>query len=83
MATILNVYNSKPKFPATDENPNAGFYEMGPYWVHAFNGQPTQGELASRVQARGQPIDPRIAAGPNADLEGVKRFLREKIRASF
>lgn len=80
MSTVLNIYNSEPNFPATDEHPDAACYRHGPYWVHAFGGAPSQGEVASMLNTRGQPIDPRIAAGPNADIESVKQFLREKGR---
>ena len=81
MSTVLNVYISEPHFPATDEHPNAARYQQGPYWVHAVGGQPTHGEVASMLNTRGQPVDPRIAAGPNTDLESVKQFLREKARS--
>lgn len=76
MATVLSIYTKKPHFPATDEHPDAVLYQHGSYWVHAVGGAPTPAEV------RGQPIDPRVAPGPSADLENVKEFLRQRIRTS-
>lgn len=82
MATILNIYTREPKFLATDEHPDAARYRYGSYWLHAVGGEPTSGEVTSMLNTRGQPIDPRIASGPNADLESVKEFLRHRVRSS-
>ena len=82
MATILNIYIREPHFSATDEHPNAARYQFGSYWLHAVGGEPTPVEITSMLNTRGQPVDPRIAPGPNADLENVKEFLRHRVRAS-
>ena len=82
MATILNIYVREPEFPASDENPNAARYRYGSYWLHAVGGEPTPAEVTSMLNTRGQPVDPRIAPGPVADLESVKEFLRHRVRSS-
>lgn len=81
MATILNIYVREPNFLPTAEDPDAARYKYGSYWLHAVGGEPTPGEVTSMLNTRGQPIDPRIAPGPNADLESVKEFLRHRVRS--
>lgn len=43
--TILCVYSAEPKFPATDQHPDAARYEIAGKWVDAIGGEPTQAEL--------------------------------------
>ena len=82
MPNILSVYIREPKFSATDEHPDAARYQFGSYWLHALGGEPTTAEVKAMLNTQGQPIDPRIAPGPNADLESVKEFLRQRVRSS-
>lgn len=40
------VYSAEPKFPATDQNPNAVRYQVGALWVDSDAGvQPTQADI--------------------------------------
>lgn len=45
MSTIRCVYAQLPKFPATDQHPDAVRYVIGSFWVDAIGGQPTQAEV--------------------------------------
>lgn len=45
MSAIRCVYSEEPKFPATDQHPDAARYQVGGKWVDALGGQPTQAEL--------------------------------------
>lgn len=41
MSEIRCVYTAEPKFPATDQHPDAKRYKIGDYWVDAIGGDPT------------------------------------------
>jgi stress response protein SCP2 len=43
--TILVVYDQEPKFPATDQNPQATRVQLGNKWVDCLGGTTTQAEL--------------------------------------
>lgn len=45
MSTIRCVYEQLPKFPATDQHPDAVRFFVSPHWVDAIGGQPTQAEI--------------------------------------
>lgn len=45
MSTIRIVYSAEPKFPASDQHPNAVRYVFGSLWVDAIDGVPTQQEV--------------------------------------
>lgn len=43
--TILCIYSEEPKFPATDQHPDAVRYKVGNNWVDATGGMPTQSDI--------------------------------------
>lgn len=45
MSTIRCIYSEPPKFPATDQHPDAVRYVVGGRIVDAIGGQPTQAEV--------------------------------------
>jgi hypothetical protein len=49
MSTIRCIYTSEPKFPATDQHPDAVRYQVGNLFVDAVGGQPTQAEIDALV----------------------------------
>lgn len=45
MSTIRTIYEEEPKFPATDQHPDAVRYRVGKHVVDAIGGEPTQEEV--------------------------------------
>ena len=45
MTQIRCIYSAEPKFPATDQHPDAVRYQVGKNWVDAIGGEPTQAEI--------------------------------------
>jgi len=45
MTQIRCIYSEEPKFPATDQHPDAVRYQVGANWVDAIGGEPTQAEI--------------------------------------
>lgn len=45
MSTIRVIYSEEPKFPATDQHPDAVRYRVGGHVVDAVGGEPTQAEV--------------------------------------
>lgn len=54
MSKILAVYDESPKFPATDQHPDAARYLVDGNIVDATGGQPTPEEVAAFLN----PPDP-------------------------
>ena len=53
--TIRMIHTAQPDSPATDQHPQAERYQIGPYWVDAVGGQPTQAEVAAKLAPLPQP----------------------------
>jgi hypothetical protein len=49
MSRILVAYSAEPNFPATDQQPAAQRYRVGPYWVDAVGGEPTPAEVKAAL----------------------------------
>lgn len=45
MTIIRCVYEAEPKFPATDQHPDAVRYQIGDWWVDAIGGEPSEDEV--------------------------------------
>lgn len=61
MSTVRVVYHPRngqphqPKFPATDQHPNAVRYLVGGYYVDAIGGEPTESEVQAVLNPPKQP----------------------------
>ena len=45
MTQIRCIYSAEPRFPATDQHPDAVRYQVGANWVDAIGDKPTQAEI--------------------------------------
>lgn len=68
MSTIRVVYEQEPKFPATDQHPDAVRYQVAGRWVDAVGGEPTEAEVLAI-------LNPPAAAESGA--QKIARFLAE------
>lgn len=94
MSVIRCIYSEAPKFPATDQHPNAVRYQVGGRFVDAIGGQPTQAEIdavlapkpdnaaaldARQADASLDELDRAIDAGEtDTALRLVRQLLQEK-----
>ncbi len=60
MSTIRTVYATEPKFPATDQHPDAVRYRVGEWWVDAIGGEPTQAEVDAFVAPPARWLVPKL-----------------------
>jgi len=67
--TIFAIYASEPKFPATDQRPDAQRFVVGKVWVDA-DVQPTQADVDAIIA----PDSAALAAG---DLKAMNAALLE------
>jgi hypothetical protein len=63
MSTIRCIYTEQPRFPATDQYPDAVRYQIGALWIDAIGGQPTQAEIdvVLGIDAAGTALKQRLA----------------------
>lgn len=77
MSAIRCVYSEEPKFPATDQHPDAIRYQVGGKWVDAIGGAPTQADIDAVLNPstalKTTPVD-EIIADP-AQLAALKAAL--------
>lgn len=79
--SILCIYNEEPKFPATDQHPNAERFHVGPYIVDALGDAPTVVQIEEVLGLRGNaPILSKLEDIDVQTMKGV-RGLREFILA--
>lgn len=64
--TIWAVYEAEPKFPATDQHPDAVRYFIDPYWVDAIGGEPSGAEVTAFIAPAVRP--------PHLNFGGLVRF---------
>lgn len=69
-ATIRTIYQKEPRFPASDQHPDAVRYRVGAYWVDAIGGEPTLAEVETVVAPTREQIDTRKRATVKAMLTG-------------
>lgn len=69
MSTIRTIYRVEPKFPASDQHPDAARYRVGAYWVDAI-GEPTLAEVEAIVAPTREQIDTRKRAAVKSFLTG-------------
>lgn len=72
--TILVVYSEEPKFPASDQRPEAIRYHIGNWWVDATEGAPTQFDLDTWLT----PVAPTPERDPLAEIDAMKAALVSK-----
>ena len=80
MSTIRCIYTSAPKFPATDQHPDAVRYQVGGLFVDAIGGEPTLAE----VDAILSPVidhDAECRKALDAEPANVNRFKLIKAKA--
>lgn len=67
---IRVIYTSEPRFPASDQHPDAVRYRVSGYWVDAIGGEPTPEDVAAVLAASQPQAEDRLA-----DLEQtIKRM---------
>jgi len=69
---IRVIYEQEPKFPATDQHPDAVRYKIGSLWVDAMGGKPTQAEVDAI-------LNPSPVVGPRdpfAEINALKTILK-------
>jgi hypothetical protein len=66
--TIRCIYSEAPKFPATDQHPDAVRYQVAGYWVDAIGGEPTPEEVDAVVSP---PAAPHLNNGGLARFSGT------------
>jgi hypothetical protein len=74
MSSILCIYAAEPKFPATDQHPDAARYVVGPYLVDAI-GEPTAAEVDVVLNKDAGAPD-RLAASA---IDGMDRLQFEHL----
>jgi hypothetical protein len=74
MSTILVVYDAQPKFPATDQNPQATRHQLGGRWWDVLNGPPTQAELDA--------FDAAVVA-QNSEAKDVQDTIAASLKIAF
>lgn len=67
MSMIRMIYREEPKFPASDQHPDAVRYRVGAYWVDAVGGEPTLAEVEAIVA----PTLEQIAAEKRAAAKSL------------
>lgn len=71
---IVTVYSEAPRFPASDQHPEARRYQVGPYVVDATGAAPTEAEIAAFLA-------PAAADPPPADeVTELRAALAEQTR---
>jgi hypothetical protein len=72
--SIRCIYTEEPNFPATDQHPDALRYKVGPVWVDAVGGEPTQADVDAVLTP---PPDYRVLAMTalqESDLVAIRCF---------
>lgn len=76
MSTIRCVYSREPKFPATDQHPDAVRYAVAGKVVDAIGGEPTLEEVAAFLAPSAEAIAD-AAAYAEARADNVVQYLRD------
>lgn len=72
---IITVYSEPPRFPATDQHPDASRYQIGPYVVDATGSAPTEAEIAAFLAPAVEPPPADAVAELRAALAEQTRRL--------
>jgi hypothetical protein len=71
---IITVYSEAPRFPASDQHPEAKRYQVGSYVVDATGAAPTEAEIAAFLA-------PAAAEPPPSDeVADLRAALAEQTR---
>lgn len=85
MSTIRIIYTEEPKFPATDQHPDAQRFKVGDVWVDALDGRPTQAEIDAVLMPAPSGKHDFAALDATIDndvttLAGARAFLKKLVR---
>lgn len=70
MSVIRTIYQTEPKFPASDQHPDAVRYRVGPWWVDAIGGEPTLAGVEAIAAPTREQIDSQKRASAKSLLAG-------------
>lgn len=82
MSQIRVIYEAEPKFPATDQHPDALRYRIGRYWVDAVGGEPSAAEVDAILNPPKSADDTALEAARSAlEAKAVKTELENAVLA--